>query len=248
MTAAPGERRHPPPTAADLRAFLDATYARGTLPGSDGDPVALAPHGLPEQAAHELRELAIAEPARQTLEVGLGLGLGTLSLCAALLDVGHPQGHHTVIEAVPGDFGGAGTRALQDSGAAGLVEQIHAESQLALPRLVDAGRAFDLALIDGDHRFEGVFIDLCFADRLVRPGGLVIVDDLWMPAVRHAVSYVERNFDWTLLPDATDGASAWSRPRHVPGRRLRGRGDMAVLRLPEPRPHRRAWDGFVPFA
>lgn len=103
------------------------------------------------------------------------------------------------------------------------------------------------ALIDGDHRFEGVFLDLCFADRLVRPRGVVVVDDMWMPAVRLAVSYVERNLGWVLMPDAMTRAFRWRRSRNLPGRRLRGTGDIAVLRRPAERPDWREWDRFVPF-
>jgi predicted O-methyltransferase YrrM len=125
-----------------------------------------------------------------------------------------------------------------------LVEVIEEESQLALPRLVSEGREFDLAFVDGDHRFEGVFVDLYFMTRLVRPGGLVVVDDMWMPAVRTAVAYVERNLAATMEPDALPNAFRWRRrrlSRGVPG----GTGDTAVLRLPNERPALR-WDEFVP--
>jgi predicted O-methyltransferase YrrM len=92
-----------------------------------------------------------------------------------------------------------------------LVEVIEEESQLALPRLVSEGREFDLAFVDGDHRFEGVFLDLYFMTRLVRPGGLVVVDDMWMPAVRTAVAYVERNLAVTVETDALPNAFRWRR-------------------------------------
>ena len=48
----------------------------------------------------------------------------------------------------------------------------------------DRRRTNLLAFVDGDHRFEGVFLDLYFMTRLVTPGALVVVDDMWMPAVR----------------------------------------------------------------
>jgi predicted O-methyltransferase YrrM len=125
-----------------------------------------------------------------------------------------------------------------------LVEVIEEESQLALPRLVSEGRDFDLAFVDGDHRFEGVFLDLYFMTRLVRPGGLVVVDDMWMPAVRTAVAYVERNLAVTMETDAFPNAFRWRRPplrRRLPS----GRGGLPVLRLPSERPVLR-WDEFVP--
>jgi predicted O-methyltransferase YrrM len=235
-------------SAAELRGRIAAIYRQGHVEGDDGSRTALDPHAFAEGDAAEIRALAVAEGARATLEVGLGLGLGALSLCAALLDVAGEDARHVVVEGFPGDFGGAGTRTLRDAGVAAMVEQIHAESQLALPRLVAEGRGFDLAVIDGDHRFEGVFLDLCYADRLVRPGGLVIVDDMWMPAIRLAVSYAERNLGWTLLPDALTRAFRWSQPRNLPRRRLRGSGAIAVLRRPAERAGRAEWDRFVPFA
>jgi hypothetical protein len=79
--------------------------------------------------------------------------------------------------------------------------------------------------------------------RLLRPGGVVVVDDMWMPSVRVAVSYVERNLAATLDPDALPNGFRWNRrafSRGVPG----GSGDMAVLRLPRERPELR-WDDFV---
>ena len=233
--------------AADVRRYADRLYEQGYVPGEDDSRVSLDPHGLAAVDAREIRDLAIAESAATTLEVGRGLGLGTLSLGEALLEVGHPDPRHVVVEAFPDDFGGAGGRVIREAGLEHLVEQIHEESQLALPRLAGEQRSFDLALIDGDHRFEGVFLDLCFADRIVRPRGLVIVDDLWMPAIRLAVSYVERNFGWELLPDAMTHAFRWRRPRGLPRRGLRGTGDIAVLRRPEERPDWRDWDHFVPF-
>ena len=222
-------------------------YEQGHVEGKSGERIPLDPHALSEVDARELTALAVAERVGSTLEVGLGLGLGTLSICAALLEVGDPDARHVVVEPLPGDFDGAGTRAVQAAGVDGLVEQLNEESQLALPRLATEGRRFDLALIDGDHRFEGVFLDLCFADRLVRPRGLVIVDDLWMPAIRLAVSYAERNLGWELLPAAMTHGFRWRRPRNLPGRRLRGAGDIAVLRRPEERPDWRDWQRFVPF-
>jgi predicted O-methyltransferase YrrM len=132
---------------------------------------------------------------------------------------------------------------LRDAGVTDVVDVIEEESQLALPRMVSEGREFDLGFVDGDHRFEGVFLDLYYMTRLLRPGGVVVVDDMWMPSVRVAVSYVERNLAATLDPDALPNGFRWNRrafSRGVPG----GSGDMAVLRLPRERPELR-WDDFV---
>jgi predicted O-methyltransferase YrrM len=225
-----------------LEAFLDRSYGRGSVPDAAGVAIELAPHSIERAQGEALRDLAIAEGAERTIEVGLALGISALFLCQAVLPRG---GRHVAIDPFQAEsWNGAGLRTLRDAGVDELVEVIEEESQLALPRLVAEGREFDFAFVDGDHRFEGVFLDLYFMTRLVRPGGLVVVDDMWMPAIRTAVAYVERNLGATLEPDALPTAFRWrKRPlsRGVPG----GTGDTAVLRLPSERPTPR-WDEFVP--
>jgi cephalosporin hydroxylase len=62
--------------------------------------------------------------------------------------------------------------------------ELHAEeSQIALPRFLGEARRFHLAFVDGNHRFDGVFVDLVFLGRLVRAGGIVFVDDYQLPAL-----------------------------------------------------------------
>jgi predicted O-methyltransferase YrrM len=226
----------------ELEAFLDRHYQSGSVPDRAGNPVELAPHSIERAQGQALRDLAIAEAAERTIEVGLALGMSALFLCEAVLPRG---GRHVAIDPFQAEsWNGAGLRTLREAGVDGLVEVIEEESQVALPRLVGEGREFDLAFVDGDHRFEGVFLDLYYMTRLVRPGGLVVVDDMWMPAVRTAVSYVEKNLGTTLERDALPNAFRWrNRPlsRGVPS----GTGGTAVLRLPSERPALR-WDEFVP--
>jgi hypothetical protein len=54
--------------------------------------------------------------------------------------------------------------------------------------------------VDGSHVFHNVFVDLYFIRELVRPGGLVILDDCDWPSVATAVSYFEVNARWQPHP------------------------------------------------
>lgn len=224
-----------------LQAHIEAAYTQGAVPAREGEPMSLAPHSLDQHAGEALRDLARAEGAERTIEVGLALGMSALFMSQAVLPRG---GRHVAIDPFQHEsWKGAGLRTLRDAGVREIVEVIEEESQLALPRLLAEGRRFDFAFIDGDHRFEGVFVDLYFMTRLVEPGRLVVVDDMWMPSVRTAVAYVERNLGVTLEPDALPNGFRWRRrpmKRGLPG----GRGDMAVLRLPN-EPAKPRWDGFV---
>jgi predicted O-methyltransferase YrrM len=234
--ASPDQRRR------ELDEFIEAAYRRGTLPDASGNPVELSPHSVQREQGAALRDLAVAEGAERTIEVGLALGLSALFLCEAVMA---RNGRHVAVDPFQREsWNGAGLRTLREAGVQELVEVIEDESQLALPGLVSEGREFDFAFVDGDHRFEGVFLDLYYMTRLVKPGGLVVVDDMWMPAVRTAVAYVEGNLGATLEPDALPGGFRW-RTRRLRRGPPGGSGETAVLRLPDVRPELR-WDEFVP--
>jgi len=224
-----------------IRAFLDEAYARESVLDAQGSRMALFPHSIERSDGEALRDLVIAQGAERTIEVGLALGISALYFCEAL---SARDGRHVAVDPFQQEsWRNTGLRTLRDAGVEDLVEVIADESQLALPRLVTEGREFDFAFVDGDHRFEGVFLDLYFMTRLVKPGGTVVVDDMWMPSVRTAVAYVARNLAATLEPDGLPDAFRWRRRplrRGVP----EGSGGMAVLRLPSERPALR-WDEFV---
>lgn len=75
-----------------------------------------------------------------------------------------------------------------------------ARSQLVLPRLVAEDFSADAAFVDGSHVFHNVFVDLYFLRDLVRPGGLIVLDDCHWPSVATAVHYFEINTGWRREP------------------------------------------------
>jgi predicted O-methyltransferase YrrM len=161
-----------------------------------------------------LREWVRAEGALRTLETGLGYGIATLFICEGLLANG-PDGRHVAVdpyqlEGLPGHrtaFAGAGLRILEEAGVRDLVEFHNEESQLVLPRLLADGRRFDLAFLDGNHRFEGVFCDLIYSGRLLKEGGIVFVDDTQLPGVRRAVGFCVANLGWVVEDEGAEGDS-----------------------------------------
>ena len=224
-----------------MERFIGRAYSSGHLHDAEGVAIDIKPHSVSREQGAALRDLALAEQAERTIEVGLALGLSALFLCEAVIERG---GRHVAVDPFQQQsWNGAGLRTLREAGVEHLVEVIEEESQIALPRLVSEGREFDFAFVDGDHRFEGVFLDLYFMSRLVKPGGLVVLDDMWMPSVRTAVAYMESNLGVTLEPDSLPDGFRWRRRplrRGVPG----GSGDTAVLRLPRER-REPSWDEFV---
>ena len=71
-------------------------------------------------------------------------------------------------------------------------------------------RQFDFAFVDGNHRFDGVFLDLIYLGRLLRGGSVIFLDDYQLPAIRTAVSFCTRNLQWTIEEDdVADDTHHW---------------------------------------
>jgi Methyltransferase domain len=93
-------------------------------------------------------------------------------------------------------FHGSGWAAIAGAGLAGLCSLVEERSQTALPRLLADGFVADAAFVDGSHIFHNVFVDLFYLRELVRPGGLVILDDCSHLSVATAARYFELNTGW----------------------------------------------------
>lgn len=58
-----------------------------------------------------------------------------------------------------------------------------------------SGKAFDLAMIDGDHSYDGAMADVCMACEFMRPGSYVIVhDSVYNPDVKKLVGKLDSSF------------------------------------------------------
>jgi predicted O-methyltransferase YrrM len=135
-----------------------------------------------------------------------------LHACEGLVTNGDSRARHVVIDPYQATrFAGCGLQFLDEAGIADLVEHYAEESQIVLPRFLGEGRRFDLAFVDGNHRFDGVFLDLVYLGRLIRPGGIVFVDDYQLPAVARASSFFVANRGWALEEvSAADELHQWA--------------------------------------
>ena len=166
---------------------------------SDGKAHELFPVAISSAEGEALREWVRREGATASIEIGLGYAISTLFIFEGLLGTGDPRVRHVAIDPHQATrFGNCGLQFVEDAGLAELVE-FHAEpSEFALPRLLAEGRSLDFAFVDGNHRFDGVFVDLVYLRRLLRPGGIVFLDDYQLPAIARAASFFRANLGWVL--------------------------------------------------
>ena len=185
-----------------------------------------------------LRDLLVGERAGTVVEIGLAYGSSALAIGEALVEVGSPGPLHVIIDPLQSvAWHGVGWQLLQSAGLAPIARLIEEPSSMALPLLIGEGVVADAAFVDGSHRFHEVFVDLYFLRKIVRPGGLVVVDDHWWPSVRTAARYFERNMGWQVVPDAFVGGTS-----DVASGERRAR----ALRLPDPS-FEPAFEDFAPF-
>jgi predicted O-methyltransferase YrrM len=187
------------PGAADLvdtvrrvRARLGDIRPNQTMAEGDFERVA-----LPCEHCDALRNLLLAEQARAVIEVGLGYGSSALAIGEALAV--HEDATHIIIDAFQDHFGDVGWKAIVEAGLETRCTLLPERSQVALPRLLTEGVVADAAFVDGSHIFHNVFVDLYFLRELVRPGGLIVLDDCEWPSVATALRYFELNAEWRAV-------------------------------------------------
>jgi len=137
---------------------------------------------------------------KRTLEVGMATGGSSVALCRAVREAGGDK--HVAVDPYQGDpdaWDSKGIQAVQDAGYGDLLEMIEDFDYLALPRLVQEKREFDFILIDGWHSFDYTFIDIFFADLLLKPGGIMAVHDTVWPSVYKACRFLETHKPYDRL-------------------------------------------------
>jgi predicted O-methyltransferase YrrM len=183
-----------------VRQVIDRLVREGiAVARSDGSVHEVFPVAISPAEGEDLRAWVTRESATQTIEIGLGYGVSALFICEGLLANGDEAARHVVIDPHQRTrFAHCGLQFLDEAGVADVVDYHAHESQIVLPRLLDEGRRFDLAFVDGPHRFDAVFVDLFYLGRLVEPGGIVFVDDYQLPAVASTISFFTTHRDWSI--------------------------------------------------
>ena len=111
--------------------------------------------------------------ARRTLEIGVFTGYSALAVALALPDDGH-----IVACDVEASYTDMAERYWKEAGVAHKIDLCLAPAAITLAQLLEEGKenTFDLAFIDADKEGYDAYYE--YSLRLVRPGGLVLIDNV----------------------------------------------------------------------
>ena len=144
-----------------------------------------------------LRHLVMALRPTRTLEIGLAHGASALTFLTSLREINAGGGDflHTAIDPFQRTvWKSAALHAIAVDGFRDHFQFHDEESSIALPRLCDEHREFQLIYIDGSHLFEDVFLDFAFTARLLPIGGLCLFDDCSDRHVQKVIRFIKTNY------------------------------------------------------
>lgn len=122
-----------------------------------------------------------------TLEVGFAYAMSASHIIAAT------QKEHIVIDPFQDKYQNLGLENIRSLGFEDYLAFYNDYSHNILPLFVRQGKRFEFIFIDGDHKFDGEFIDFFYADLLLREGGYILMHDTWMRSTQLVMSFIKTN-------------------------------------------------------
>jgi len=186
--------------ARQVRAVIESLDREGVTPVDTGAAeLDFRTVTITTREGEVLRDWVRNENATDTIEIGLAFGFSALHICEGLLLNGNPDSKHVTLDPWQSSgYANRGLEILEEAGVKPLVEFHGEKSQLVLPQFLKEGRQFDLAFVDGNHRFDAVFVDLYYLGYLVRKGGIIILDDSNLPGIERAAAFFIKNLEWKI--------------------------------------------------
>lgn len=124
---------------------------------------------------------------KSTLEIGFAYGRSASHIMAAT------QKTHIVIDPFQDNYKSLGIKNMEKLGFSAMLDHRNDHSHNALPALLKENRKFEFIFIDGDHKFDGEFIDFYYSDLLIEQNGFILLHDTWMRSTRLVMQFIKKN-------------------------------------------------------
>ena len=128
---------------------------------------------------------------KQVVEIGMCLGISTLSILTALRELNEGGRLLSVDPLQTSNEKGIGLLNVRRAGLDSLHELIEEPSYKALPKLLAKGVAMDFGYIDGNHNFDHALLDFFYMDKMAGPGGVIAFNDCGWRSIHHVVKFVQ---------------------------------------------------------
>jgi predicted O-methyltransferase YrrM len=200
------------PLPQPFRSALLSMYNGEPQLGSDGNRHSLdAKTRISPAQGMWLYEFCRETKPTSILEIGLAYGYSTIYFLAAIRENG--VGQHTAVDPFQNwKWGGIGSCQARSLGMSDSFRFLEQKAGSALTRLADRGERFEVIFIDGNHRFDDVLMDFTLSAELCPLEGCIILDDMWMPSIRHVVAFIGSNRkDFKQIKTAVTNVAAFLR-------------------------------------
>jgi predicted O-methyltransferase YrrM len=182
-----------------LEVLTNLYYADKLLGSESDEPICVdRSTRISIQQGATLNNLMRAHSVRRSLEIGFAYGFSTVWMLDALRAQHEPL--HVAIDPFErSSWHGIGLAQVKRLGLESCFQWVEDYSIHVLSDLIRKRAQFDFIYVDGNHRFDDVVVDFYLSDQVLRPGGVIAFDDLWMQSVRTAVNFVVNNRAYKLV-------------------------------------------------
>lgn len=178
-----------------MNELLEKILRTGTVTDQAGKEYPLHSHTFEDQCRF-LQDIIRQIQARVGVEIGLAYGISSLAICEAMSL--RPGARHHIIDPRQEDWHEIGLLNLKRAGYLPMVEFYRKYSWQVLPGMVEGGLQADLAYVDSTKVFDILLTDVFFLHRLLRTGGVLVLDDCDFPGVRKLARYLRFHPAWRL--------------------------------------------------
>jgi len=154
-------------------------------------------HVLSRDDAEFIFDLVKSQSCSCTLELGFSWGCSTAYIVAA------SNAPHVVV-ALRGQHTERGLHNIRKLGLAEFLTFIDGPSHLIFPRLINSRFQASFILANGTHRFEAALVDFFYCDKVLKSGGMLMIDEAWLPSIQMVSAFIRSNrTDYTEIATPT---------------------------------------------
>jgi predicted O-methyltransferase YrrM len=148
---------------------------------------------------------------KNILEIGMANGMSALYICSALAEIAAKQPSYIkqkpyLISIDPFQkvqWENTGLQTLSEANLLKYHSLIEELDYIALPKLYKQVKEkflenFDLILIDGNHLFDYTILDFYYSVKMLKIGGMIIIDDIKHENTGKAYKYLKTNYQFLV--------------------------------------------------